>query len=112
MRVSVVALGIPKHGLFIVGFFSSQFMRRMLRTTRFLFPSLSLVRTLARLKVDVFFLLQIKTQIWDREMAEQGREVAYLKYRCGHLTCVFMGVSRDDACTVSCLVDDVVLQLF
>ena len=86
-------------------------MRRMLRTTRFLFPPLSLVRTLARLKVDVFFLPQIKTQIWDREMAEQSKEVAYLKYGCGHLTGIFMDVSWDDTCTVSCLVDDVVLQL-
>ena len=45
----------------------------------------------------MLFLPQIKTQMWDREMAEQGRDIAYLKYRCGHLTCVFMGVSRDDA---------------
>ena len=28
-----MALGIPKHGLFIVGFFRLQFMRRMLSTT-------------------------------------------------------------------------------
>ena len=69
------------------------------------------MHSLARLKVDVLFLPQIKTQMWDREMAEQGRDIAYLKYRCGHLTCVFMGVSRDDARTVCCLVDDMVLQL-
>ena len=43
------------------------------------------------------FLPHIKIQVWEREMTEQSREVTYLKYRYGSLTCVFMDVSRDDA---------------
>lgn len=57
------------------------------------------------------FLLQIKTRIWEREMAEQSREVAYLKSRCSSLSYLFMGVSRDDSRTVCCLVEYMMLQL-
>ena len=38
------------------------------------------------------FLPQVKARIWEREIAQQSREKAYLKHRYGRLTNVVTGI--------------------